>query len=133
MGAGESFNNGWNATFASSGQGVSASNTAGNWNGIIAPNGSVSFGLVGNKGSAAAVIPSDFRLNGQPCSTGSFAAATRANGKGAALISPMAAPPVHSCGHEPGPAPQPARRVSQAYRTGSRVPRRLPRWWRRRR
>jgi chitin-binding protein len=131
MGTGETLNNGWNATFAPSGQTLSASNTAGNWNGVIAPNGNVSFGFVGNKGAAAALIPSDFRLNGQPCSTGPVASATRASGKGSMLASPVP-PPAHSCDHVPGPAPQPARRVSQVYRTGSRMPKRLQRAWRRR-
>jgi chitin-binding protein len=71
LGAGESFGSGWNATYASSGQAVSASNTAGHWNGRIGGGGSVSFGFLGVKGPAPATVPTDFRLNGMPCATAS--------------------------------------------------------------
>ena len=44
---GESFNNGWNATFLPSGQALAASNTAGAWNGVIAPGGgNAAFGFI---------------------------------------------------------------------------------------
>jgi chitin-binding protein len=131
MGSGETFNNGWNATYAPAGQGMSASNTAGNWNGIISPNGNVSFGFVGNKASAAAAVPGDFRLNGEPCTTGQVASAERASGLRDHRPLPLSPAP-HSCDHAPGPTPQPARRVSSAYHTGSRTPKRLHRRWRRR-
>jgi len=68
LATGETFASGWNATFTPSGVALAASNTAGNWNGIIAPSGgTVSFGFLGNKGTPAPVIPTDFRLNGEPC------------------------------------------------------------------
>ncbi len=69
LGSGESFGSGWNATFAASGASVSASNSAGHWNGRIGGGGTVSFGFLGVKGPAPATIPTDFRLNGVPCAT----------------------------------------------------------------
>jgi chitin-binding protein len=70
LGQGESFGSGWNATFASTGSSVSASNTAGHWNGVIREGGgTVAFGFQGVKGSAPVATPTDFRLNGAPCGT----------------------------------------------------------------
>jgi len=118
LGAGESFNNGWNASFATSGQSVAASNTAGNWNGVIsASGGSVSFGFVGNKGSPAAAVPSDFRLNGDPCTTGTVASAAPAPG----MRSIAAVPPTHHCGQTPQPPPPPARVTARPRQSGTRT------------
>lgn len=58
---------GWNVTIAQTGNSVSASNPASNWNGNIGANGgTVSFGFQANS-SGAAVIPTDFVLNGTAC------------------------------------------------------------------
>lgn len=108
LASGESFNNGWNATYAPTGAAMAASNTAGNWNGIISQNGGkVSFGFIGNKGAAAAALPSDFRLNGEPCTTGTQFTALPMTRSGTVLASAPGAPPapVHHCPDvEPGAA-----------------------------
>lgn len=117
LGAGESFNSGWNATFAASGQSVAASNTAGNWNGVIAASGgSVSFGFTANKGSSPAAVPGDFRLNGDPCSTGTVASAAAATPSLAAVR-----PPEHHCEHVPAPPPPPARITARPPKAGTRL------------
>jgi chitin-binding protein len=99
LGTGESFNQGWNATYTPSGLGLAASNTAGAWNGVITQNGgSVSFGFIGNKGTATASLPIDFRLNGELCTIGSPLASNLpvnpAALTGWALAPP---PPAHHC------------------------------------
>jgi len=134
MGSGEAFSSGWNATFTPSGQGLAASNTAGNWNGVVAPNGgTVSFGFLGSKGPATTVAPTDFRLNGEPCSTGQTAGLTllRGNGAALALAGQAEMQRTHHCDHMPDPAPQPARPVSTALQRRWRIPstprRRTPR------
>jgi len=111
MASGESFNNGWNATYLPSGQALAASNTAGAWNGVISPNnGTAVFGFIGNKGTAPPVVPSDFRLNGQPCTTGTQSAglpAIRPATAFASLTPP--APSMHRCTeHTPSPPPSSA-------------------------
>lgn len=111
MAAGESFNNGWNATYLPSGQTLAASNTAGAWNGVIAPNrGSVAFGFIGNKGTAPPVIPTDFRLNGEPCATGTQTAALPMIRAVFALAGFTPSPPsMHHCtDHAPSPLPSSA-------------------------
>lgn len=113
--AAESFNNGWNATFLPSGSALAASNTAGAWNGVIAPGGGTStFGFVGNKGASPPVIPTDFRLNGQPCTIGTQSAALHRRSS-TALASLVVTPPaMQGCpAHTPGPQHQigPAERV----------------------
>jgi len=108
MASGESFNHGWNATFLPSGQTLAASNTAGMWNGVIAPNGGTAvFGFIGNKGAAPPVIPTDFRLNGEPCTTATQSAALPPLRAANALASLALSPPrVHACtSHDPGPPP----------------------------
>jgi hypothetical protein len=63
----EMFASGWNATYSSSGQTVTASNPAGHWNGTIQPNGgTVTFGFQGTH-NGTVVVPSTFTLNGQVC------------------------------------------------------------------
>jgi endo-1,4-beta-D-glucanase Y len=63
--SGERFSSGWNATYAQSGNTVTASNPAGHWNGTIAANGgSSTFGFIGT-GSPGR--PADIRLNGAAC------------------------------------------------------------------
>ena len=100
LGAGETFASGWNASYTPSGQGLAASNTAGNWNGIITQNGgNVAFGFLVNKSGAAAAIPTDFRLNGEPCATGTPISGLPPGNGGAAfarwVLPPP--PPVHHC------------------------------------
>ena len=69
LGAGEQFGSGWNATFASTGSAVSASNVASHWNGKIGANGgTATFGFQGTKGSSSATIPTNFAVNGVLCS-----------------------------------------------------------------
>ena len=108
MATGESFNNGWNATYIPSGQVLAASNTAGAWNGVIAANGgSVAFGFVGNKSAASPAIPTDFRLNGEPCAIGTQTAMSGAR-SGTALASlavPPRPPAFHCTDHAPSPPP----------------------------
>jgi chitin-binding protein len=100
MGSGEAFSSGWNATFLASGRGLTASNTAGQWNGVITPNGgSSSFGYLGSKGAQAAVIPIDFRLHGEPCSN-SASVATALTNRSLAPSAPV--PPVHTCSQATG-------------------------------
>jgi chitin-binding protein len=121
MSPGEGFTSGWNATFTPSGQGIAAANTAGQWNGVLAPNGGTSsFGFVGSKGTAPAVIPTSFRLNGDPCATGQTASITVPTNpaSGIAAETPM---PAEHCNHVPYPGPQPARQVTTAVRRGSRT------------
>lgn len=104
--AGESFNNGWNATFLPSGQALAASNTAGAWNGVIAPGGgTAAFGFIGNKGASPPVIPTDFRLNGQACTTGTQRAASLPSRSATVLASLEPPPPtIQGCsGHAPSP------------------------------
>jgi chitin-binding protein len=109
MASGESFNNGWNATYTPSGQALAASNTAGAWNGVIAANGgSVAFGFVGNKTTVPPAIPTDFRLNGEPCAIGTQAALSgpRSGAALASLAVPPPAPGFHHCtDHAPSPPP----------------------------
>ena len=132
MGAGEAFSSGWNATFTPSGQGLAASNTAGAWNGVIAPNGGTSsFGFLGSKGPTTTAVPTNFRLNGEPCQTGVTAAASpaRSIALALALTGYTDAPPMHGCDHTPQPAVPPARPVSTVLRRRLRIGagRRLPR------
>ena len=64
---GESFGSGWNATFAQTGQNMSASNAASHWNGTIGANGgTVSFGFQGTH-AGDVIVPTDFAINGVPC------------------------------------------------------------------
>jgi chitin-binding protein len=108
MSPGESFQHGWNATYLPSGQTLAASNTAGQWNGQIAPNGgNAVFGFVGNKGTAPPVVPTDFRLNGQPCTTGTQSAALPSVRAATALASLTPSPSFHGC-PEHAPKPQPS-------------------------
>ncbi|HEX5056010.1 MAG TPA: serine hydrolase [Gammaproteobacteria bacterium] len=68
LGAGESLDYGWNATFNASGSTLTASNTSGQWNGVITANGGqVTFGFQGLNSSAPANLPGEFRLNGSIC------------------------------------------------------------------
>jgi cellulose 1,4-beta-cellobiosidase len=69
--AGQSFSSGWNATFSSSGQNVTASNPAGHWNGTLGANGSptAAFGFQGTH-SGTVAVPTTFVLNGQTCGGG---------------------------------------------------------------
>jgi chitin-binding protein len=98
MGTGESFSSGWNATYTPSGQALSASNTAGHWNGVVAPNGGhVTFGFLGNKGAASAALPVDFRLNGEPCAVGSQTAGLAPASSGGPLLASWAPPPGPRC------------------------------------
>jgi chitin-binding protein len=94
LGSAESFGSGWNATYATAGSTVTASNTAGHWNGTIrASGGTVTFGFQGVKGPSPTAIPTDFRLNGNPCTTAgtSGAAAPRSTGAAAGrTASPLA-------------------------------------------
>ena len=119
MGSGEAFSSGWNATFTPSGQGLAASNTAGAWNGVIAPNGgTASFGFLGSKTAASTAVPSDFRLNGEPCQVGATAQVSPARSIALALAltgHPEGLPPQH-CEHAPLAAPPPARPVSTTLR-----------------
>jgi predicted carbohydrate-binding protein with CBM5 and CBM33 domain len=106
---GESFNNGWNATFLPSGQALAASNTAGAWNGVIAPGGgTAAFGFIGNKGASPPVVPTNFRLNGQPCLTGTQSAAVSRPHPATALARLVLTPPImQGCsGHAPSPPRQ---------------------------
>jgi chitin-binding protein len=102
----ESFNNGWNATFLPSGATLAASNTAGAWNGVLAPGGGTStFGFVGNKGAAPPIVPSDFRLNGQPCTIGTQTAAALRS-RSTTVLAQLALPPpaIQGCPEHPSPA-----------------------------
>lgn len=103
LGAGETFGSGWNASYTPAGLGLAASNTAGNWNGVIQPNGgSVSFGFLANKGAATAALPSDFRLNGEPCATGTqtaFLPASSITGAALANVAPPPPQPFHCKEH----------------------------------
>ena len=66
---GEQYSSGWNATYNQSGTTLTASNTAGHWNGTINANGgSVSFGFQGSH-SGTVGVPTNFTLNGQTCSS----------------------------------------------------------------
>ena len=60
----EQFASGWNADYAQRGTSMTASNTAGHWNGTIAQGASVVFGFIG-RGSPQQ--PGGFRLNEMPC------------------------------------------------------------------
>ncbi len=132
MGSGESLNNGWNATFAPNGSALSASNTAGHWNGVIrASGGAVSFGFIGNKGGESATIPNDFRLNGLPCTTATPAAPAPgavissgggANGSSAfalALFFCLLAAPAAWLLADRTRRALATRRLSRSYRTGA--------------
>ena len=67
FGSGQSFNSGWNATFAPSGSSMSASNVAGHWNGTIGANGgTAAFGIIVNH-SGNVTVPTDFAVNGVSC------------------------------------------------------------------
>jgi chitin-binding protein len=119
MAAGESLNNGWNATFLSSGQTLAASNTAGAWNGVISQgNGTSQFGFVGNKGASPPVVPSDFRLNGQPCPVGTQTAARSA--RASAVLASLTPPPTIGCSEH---APAPTRRTGPSQQVWAIAPR----------
>ncbi|MEV4347406.1 glycoside hydrolase family 48 protein [Actinoplanes sp. NPDC049596] len=62
--AAQKVSQGWNGTYAQSGQHVTVTNAA--WNGGIGTNGTVSTGFNGTFGSANPV-PTSFTLNGAPC------------------------------------------------------------------
>ena len=63
----EQFGSGWNATFAASGQTVTASNVASHWNGTIAANGgTAAFGMQGTH-NGDVQVPAAFTLNGSAC------------------------------------------------------------------
>ncbi|MEU8425499.1 cellulose binding domain-containing protein [Micromonospora sp. NPDC048835] len=58
---------GWNATLSQSGATVTARNL--DWNRVLAPNGSASFGVQG-RWSVSDAPPTGFALNGAPCTVG---------------------------------------------------------------
>ncbi|MFD0206000.1 MULTISPECIES: glycoside hydrolase family 9 protein [Saccharothrix] len=58
---------GWSAAWTQTGQAVSASNVG--WNGNVAPGGSASIGF-NSSGSGSTTPPTDFRVNGNPCTVG---------------------------------------------------------------
>ncbi|MFG1869149.1 cellulose binding domain-containing protein [Micromonospora arborensis] len=58
---------GWNATVSQAGAAVTARNV--DWNRVLAPNGSATFGLQG-RWSVSDAPPSGFSLNGAPCTVG---------------------------------------------------------------
>ncbi|GAB3008806.1 glycoside hydrolase family 9 protein [Saccharothrix stipae] len=58
---------GWSATWTQSGQAVTATNAS--WNGTVPPNGSVGIGF-NSWGSGSKAQPTDFRVNGNPCTVG---------------------------------------------------------------
>ncbi|MGW4113360.1 glycoside hydrolase family 9 protein [Actinosynnema sp. NPDC004786] len=58
---------GWSATWAQSGQAASATNLS--WNRTVAPNASVNVGF-NSSGSGSTTPPTDFRVNGNPCTVG---------------------------------------------------------------
>lgn len=63
----EQFDSGWNASFTSTGNTVTASNSANHWNGTINANhGAVSFGVQGTH-SGNVQIPTNFMINGVAC------------------------------------------------------------------
>ncbi|MBE2220397.1 MAG: glycoside hydrolase family 9 protein [Anaerolineae bacterium] len=63
----EQMGQGWNAVITSSGSRVTASNSAGHWNGNMSANGgSVAFGFQGSH-NGTVLIPDDFVLNGFAC------------------------------------------------------------------
>ncbi len=65
--SGQAVSSGWNVTISQSGNLVTASNPASQWNGTLAPNGgTASFGFQGTHGGTV-VIPTDFVLNGVAC------------------------------------------------------------------
>ncbi|GAB3059127.1 hypothetical protein GCM10027186_08290 [Micromonospora schwarzwaldensis] len=59
---------GWNATVGQTGATVTARNV--DWNRVLAPNGSATFGVQG-RWSASDAPPTGFTLNGAPCAVGS--------------------------------------------------------------
>lgn len=59
---------GWNATVGQTGATVTARNV--DWNRVLAPNGSATFGIQG-RWSASDAPPTGFTLNGAPCAVGS--------------------------------------------------------------
>ena len=61
---GEQFASGWNADYAQRGTSMTASNTAGHWNGTIAQGASVVFGFIGRGNPQH---PGGFRLNEMQC------------------------------------------------------------------
>jgi len=70
LGADESFSSGWNASFSSVGNTVTASNVAGHWNGELSANGGTSsFGFQVSDSSAPVDIVTGFTLNGVACSS----------------------------------------------------------------
>ncbi|MEU4442874.1 glycoside hydrolase family 9 protein [Actinosynnema sp. NPDC050801] len=58
---------GWSATWTQAGQAVTATNAS--WNGTVPPNGSVGIGF-NSWGSGTKTQPTDFRVNGNPCTVG---------------------------------------------------------------
>jgi cellulase/cellobiase CelA1 len=58
---------GWNATIGQTGAAVTARNV--DWNRVLAPNGSATFGIQG-RWSASDAPPTGFSLNGAPCTVG---------------------------------------------------------------
>ncbi|WP_406068947.1 cellulose binding domain-containing protein [Micromonospora sp. NBC_01638] len=58
---------GWNATIGQTGASVTARNV--DWNRVLAPNGSATFGVQG-RWSASDAPPTGFSLNGAPCTVG---------------------------------------------------------------
>ncbi len=68
LGMGESFAEGWNASFTINGTQVTAAVFAGRWNATILPNGGrSSFGLIVNKSDSSTTTPTTFVLNGKEC------------------------------------------------------------------
>lgn len=140
LAAGETFASGWNATYIPSGQAIAASNTAGNWNGIIAPNGGrVTFGFLGNRGAPAPAVPADFRLNGEPC-TVSTSTASLAPWSSTSLLAgwqpgpvddrvararygAVPRPPEHHCHTAPGSAPELVEAARSSTRQADSAPR----------
>ena len=69
LGDNETFDQGWNATFTTSGSTVSASNPSSVWNGVLQPQGGTSvFGFLGKKSiDQNAFPPTNFSFNGKAC------------------------------------------------------------------
>ena len=76
--------------------------------------------IIGNKGASPPVIPTDFRLNGQSCTTGTRSAALRAR-SGAALARLAVTPPaMQGCSVH---APSPPARIGPGEPLGAVAPR----------
>lgn len=119
--SGQSVSQGWNGTFAQSGQNVTVTNMS--WNGNVAVNGSVNPGFNG-AWTGSNPVPTSFSVNGNACNgsgtptptpTATSTATATATSTATATATTTATATATSTPGSPTPTPQPGTHVANPY------------------